>query len=250
MNFINHTPFYPKNHEENMPFLEAILLFSVFFLPGYFQQGAGFNIDRMLSPGFHLFTLLFSLPQMLLIIYIINLRSNSDLRSYGIVPLRETPVLKVIVSYVFILSIPLLLGSIQQIIGISEPVYENTGIETGIEISPNFYERLSEQPILIFFIAVTCLIIGYFEELFFRVYLIRDFAVNRRAAHLTIIIGSLLFAGGHMYQGFTAAAGTFLIGVILGYRYLAHSSWHEIALAHALYNFTAILLLPAAGGLT
>ena len=228
-----------------MPFVEAILLFSVFFLPGYFQQEAGFNIDSMLNPEFHLFTLLFSLPQMLLIIYIINLRSNSDLRSYGIVPLRETPILKVIVSYIFILSVPLLLGSIQQFIGISEPVYENTGIA----ISSNFYVRLSEQPILIFFIAVTCLLIGYFEELFFRVYLIRDFAVNRRAAHLTIIIGSLLFAGGHMYQGYTAAAGTFLIGVILGYRYLAHSSWHEIALAHALYNFTAILLLPAAGGL-
>ncbi|MFO7729483.1 MAG: CPBP family intramembrane glutamic endopeptidase [Spirochaetia bacterium] len=245
MNFTNHTPFYPKNHEENMPFLEAILLFSVFFLPGYFQQGAGFNIDSMLNPGFHLFTLLFSLPQMLLIIYIINLRSNSDLRSYGIVPLRETPVLKVIVSYIFILSIPLLLGIIQQFIGVSEPVYKNTGIE----INSGFYVRLYEQPVLIFFIAVTCLLIGYFEELFFRVYLIRDFAVNRRAAHLTIIIGSLLFAAGHMYQGFTAAAGTFLIGVILGYRYLAHSSWHEIALAHALYNFTAILLLPAAGAL-
>src|SRR6056297_4279267 len=192
MNSNNLTPFFPKNHEEKRPFIEAILLFSVFFLPGYFQQGAGFNIDSMLNPGFHLFTLLFSLPQMLLIIYIINLRSNSDLRSYGIVPLRETPILKVIVSYVFILSIPLLLALIQQFIGVSEPVYKNTGIEIGSD----FYIRLSEQPILIFLIAVNCLLIGYFEELFFRVYLIRDFAVNRRAAHLTIIIGSLLFAGG------------------------------------------------------
>jgi len=243
MNSNNLTPFFPKNHEEKRPFIEAILLFSVFFLPGYFQQGAGFNIENMLNPAFHFFTLVFSLPQMLLLLYILYIRVGPHLRTYGIVPLHETRVFHVLLSYILILCITFSIGIVDQILH-----SDNTLLNSpGIEIPQNFYARLFEMPIMILLIALTCILVGYFEELFFRVYLIREFAVNSLTSHVTVVIGSFLFTAGHIYQGFTAAAGTFFIGMLLGYRYLAHSSWHEIALAHALYNFTAIILMPAVG---
>ncbi len=243
MNSNNLIPFYPKNHAQKKPFIEAVLLFSVFFLPGYFQQGVGFNIESMLNPVFHFFTLIFSLPQMLLLLYILHLRVGPDLEAYGVVPLRKTRVSSVLISFICIMGITLLIGIFDQLINSSRDVFTHPGITA----PSTFYDQLIAKPGLILLIAVTCLLIGYFEELFFRVYLIKEFAGNRYAAHFTIITGSVLFAAGHAYQGVIAATGTFFIGVFLGYRYLAHSSWHEIALAHALYNFTAILMMPAAG---
>ncbi len=243
MNSNNLTPFYPKNHVEKIPFTEALLLFAVFFLPGYFQQGAGFDLAAMLNPMFHLFTLLFSLPQMLLLIYILRLRNGSDLRSYGIGGLRGTSLFQIILTLFSIYGITLVLGLIQQVIKRNGALLGSTGIE----ITPNFYTTLSERPSIIILIALTCLLIGYFEELFFRVYLISEFGFTNRTAHLSVILGSVLFAAGHTYQGIIPAIATFFIGVLLGYRYLARRSWHEIAIAHALYNFTAILLMPAAG---
>ena len=227
-----------------MPFAEAVLLFSVFFLPGYFQQGAGFDLAAMLNPKFHLFTLLFSLPQMLLLIHILRLRNGADLSLYGIGSLQGTSIFQILLSLVSIFGITLLLGIVQQIIRHSGALLGSTGIE----VTPNFYATLSSRPSIIAFIAITCLLIGYFEELFFRVYLISEFGTTRRAAILTVIVGSGLFAAGHAYQGIIPAAATFFIGVLLGFRFVARRSWHEIALAHALYNFIAILIMPAAGG--
>ncbi|MFW5711572.1 MAG: CPBP family intramembrane glutamic endopeptidase [Spirochaetota bacterium] len=227
-----------------MPFAEAVLLFSVFFLPGYFQQGVGFDLAAMLNPGFHLLTLLFNLPQMLLLIYILRLRTGADLSIYGIGSLRGTSFFQILLSLVSIFGITLFLGVVQQIIRHSGALLSSTGIE----ITPNFYATLASQPSIIILIAITCLLIGYFEELFFRVYLISEFGTTRRTAILTVLLGSGLFAAGHAYQGIIPAAATYFIGVLFGYRFLSRRSWHEIALAHALYNFIAILIMPAAGG--
>lgn len=245
MNSNNLTPFYLKNHLEKMPFAEALLLFCVFFLPGYFQQGAGFALESMLNPRFHFFTLLFSLPQMLLLLYILRLRSGADLSTYGIGPLRGTSVFQIVITFFAILGITLILGMLQQLLGSSEALSNSTGIA----VAPGFYSSIAAQPLLILLIAFTCLLIGYFEELFFRVYLLSEFAQTPVAARLTIIAGSAMFAAGHAYQGILPALGTFFIGVLLAYRFLRRRSWHEIALAHALYNFTAILLMPAAAGM-
>ncbi len=227
-----------------MPFAEAVLLFSVFFLPGYFQQGAGFDLAAMLNPSFHLFTMLFSLPQMLLLLYILRLRNGPDLGLYGIGSLRRISIFQILLSLVSIFGITLFLGIVQQIVRRSGALLGSTGIE----ITPNFYATIASRPSILIFISITCLLIGYFEELFFRVYLISEFASTRRTAILTVLLGSVLFAAGHAYQGIIPAAATFFIGVLLGYRFLARRSWHEIALAHALYNFVAILIIPAAGG--
>ena len=243
MNSNNLTPFYPKNHVEKIPFTEALLLFAVFFLPGYLQQGSGFDLAAMLNPMFHLFTLLFSLPQMLLLIYILRLRNGTDLRPYGIGGLYGTSLFQILLSLASIYGITLILGIIQQLMKRSGAFLGSPGIE----INPNFYTALAERPSIVILIALTCLLIGYFEELFFRVYLISEFGSSPRTAHLTIILGSALFAAGHAYQGIIPATATFFIGALLGYRFLARRSWHEISIAHALYNFTAIMLMPAAG---
>jgi uncharacterized protein len=245
MNSNNLTPFYPKNHLEKMPFAEALLLFSVFFLPAYFQQGAGFDLESMLNPLFHFFTLLFSLPQMLLLLYILRLRGNSDLSTYGIGPLRGTSVFQIIITFFSILGITLMLGMLQQLLGRSGAL----STSAGITVAPDFYSNIAMQPTLILLIAFTCLLIGYFEELFFRVYLLSEFAQTPRTARITTLVGSTLFAAGHVYQGLLPALGTFFIGVLLAYRFLHRRSWHEIALAHGLYNFAAILLMPAASGM-
>jgi len=83
---------------------------------------------------------------------------------------------------------------------------------------------------------------GLFEE-FTRVFMLsRLWQVwPGRGERFLVLIGSaLLFGLGHLYQGPLGVAGTALIGLILGWHYLARGRVLPLIVGHALYD-TAVL---------
>lgn len=237
--------FYTNLHQKKPPFLEALLFFLVFFLPGYLFQSAQFQITSLFTPAFHLNTFIVILPQMALMLYVLSLRHGERISEYGIDPLKECRIGRIFLTFLGILSLTLLLGAAARALGqLSGTQLSNPAIPQEIPADLS-YGAILKRPFVIALILITSLSIGYFEELFFRVYLIGEFGESGTGKIVIILLSSALFAGGHLYQGLIGAAGTFLIGVFLALQYLKRRNWHEIALAHGIYNFVIILLIPA-----
>jgi membrane protease YdiL (CAAX protease family) len=104
------------------------------------------------------------------------------------------------------------------------------------------------KPALIPAALISSLCIGYREEVFFRAYLFdRASEVGIRPVG-AITGGSLLFAVGHIYQGVAGFLVASLLGLILGAIYWRRKSLHGVAVAHALYNLSVLLISgPFAG---
>lgn len=221
--------------------MEALLFFLVFFLPGYLQQTVQFDIGLMFSPIFHLNTLIFTLPQILLMLYVLNLRSPGGLGDLGFGNLRVSVLFPALLTFLLLFGITTGLGLFAEILGrFSSMDLRNPALPDAMPEGFSIFQ----PPYLPLLILFTSVVIAYFEELFFRVYLVGQFSDSPRGSHIAILVSSLLFAGGHLYQGLIGGVGTFFIGILLGYRYLRCRNWHEIAIAHALYNFAVILLIP------
>ncbi len=246
MDVYNSILFSTKNQHKKLPFVEAILLFLVFFFPGYYYQSAQFSFEVMFSADFHLSNLIFTVPQAALMLYILHVRNNGQLGRYGIHPFRLSILPAGLLTFLGVFLITMTLGAVVRLIGVYGGMeLVNPAIPTGANGGGIDYETLFSSPHIPLFILLTSLIIGYFEELYFRVYLLTEFTASPAGTAGIVAVSSLLFALGHMYQGIVGTLGTFLIGTFLAYRYLRRHSWHEIAIAHGLYNFTMIMLIPA-----
>ncbi len=230
------------------PVIEAILLFSVFYLPGYITQSGSFDIQFFLRPLFHLHYLVTALPQILLLIYLLSLSRARGLSVYGIV--RPTPRVlpSSILTFITVSLLAAAVGLIAYVLGAESPLPLGDGVDRVIAADAGL------SPFVYPLIFTTCIVVGYHEELFFRSYLLTEFSENSAIARINggitknrrpaVVFGaSLLFASGHIYQGVTGFLGTLVIGVFLSYRFLHRRSLHEVAIAHGLYNFTAILVV-------
>jgi len=246
MNFYNSILFFIKNQQKKLPFTEAVLLFLVFFFPGYLYQNAEFSFQVMFTPGFHLTSLLFTLPQLLLLLYILHLRNGEILQVYGIASFRLSYLPPGLLLFAVLCAVTFTLGLLSHLLGSFTGIeLVNPAVPTGAGGDVD-YRVFTSYPLLPLYILGTSMLTGYFEELFFRVYLIAEFSSSPAGIPGIIGISSLLFAAGHLYQGLIGAMGTFLIGMILAFLYVRRRNWHEIAIAHGLYNFTMIMLMPLA----
>jgi membrane protease YdiL (CAAX protease family) len=84
-----------------------------------------------------------------------------------------------------------------------------------------------------------CLLIGFSEELIFRGYLqtrLRD--LTGSAPH-ALVITSLLFGMGHIYQGTLGIFSATLLGFIFGFSFLRIRRLWPVALGHALVDIVA-----------
>jgi membrane protease YdiL (CAAX protease family) len=91
-------------------------------------------------------------------------------------------------------------------------------------------------------IVVFCLLVGYWEEGFFRMYFL---TVCRRAGipkYASVFISSFVFAFCHSYEGFPGMVNAGIAGVLLSVIYLKTESYHGTAAAHAAYNILAYIL--------
>lgn len=109
---------------------------------------------------------------------------------------------------------------------------------------------LAEDPFLLAFWLgpLVWLQAGLFEE-FTRVFLLtRLWQVwPGNAGRWLVLIGSaLLFGLGHAYQGGLGIAGTALIGLILGWHYLAYGRVLPLIVGHALYDTVVIFSMVSA----
>jgi membrane protease YdiL (CAAX protease family) len=208
--------------------IEPLLLFLVFFFPGYLA-GPGRTASINFGDSFFLLSYLgIALPQIALLLHMISRKGINGCARYGIGPPRFRDAVGALLLFACIF----LFSSLFAMLSPEDSLLPwNVG-------SPSLF------PLAI----VVSFATGYREELFFRAYLIReltDFLVDETSAPSwrEITASSLLFSSGHIYQGWLPALSIFLISQLLGFWFIKRGRIHEVAIAHSLYNSMALLLL-------
>lgn len=120
-----------------------------------------------------------------------------------------------------------------------------TGKETDLSTFDNIKGHLGH---LLTLLAIGWVIGGFFEEFFFRGYLLNriNLAFQNKAVGkwLGIILTSISFAIAHSYQDVTGMINTFYFAVLLGFLYyfFNRNVWYLI-LVHGFYDTVGILFL-------
>lgn len=225
--------------------IEPLLLFLVFYLPGYLAQSQHLSGRIFNDINFNLTYLLTALPRIALLIYVVSLRAGfgretppptGALARYGLVKLRMSDLAWALVALVAI-----------ELVIIPLAVFggELFKIRTGHEPIP-IHWRLTNGAIVPL-VFLTCMTAGYGEELFFRSYMLTRLEELGLKRSVAVAASSVLFAGGHLYEGPLGAAGTLLIGIVLALFFFRKRNLHVIAIAHGSYNFVTLLAtLPLA----
>lgn len=230
--------------------VEPLLVFLVFYLPGYLSQSTPISGRIFNSLSFNLTYLVEVLPRIALLFYLIVLRTQFTgsrdserftLRDYGVVPLRLADLGWMLLAFGAI-EIVILPASI-----VGSAVGDAFGVARGSIFAPGVHWRLT-NPAMLPVVFVTTMTVGYSEELFFRSYLLtrlRELGIGVTAA---VAVSTVLFALGHIYEGLPGLIGTAAIGVILSALFLWKRNLHIIAIAHGLYNFVTLLATLSVGG--
>ncbi|MFP4378646.1 MAG: CPBP family intramembrane glutamic endopeptidase [Spirochaetales bacterium] len=209
---------------------EFALLFSVLFLPGIVSQFGGVDGSLFESLYYNLQLLVVSIPQILLVISVSELRKPGSAESLGWrAPMPRDAIYAVICLVVlFFTSIgaSLLASLVSPLDGMASEAY--AWQFSSYELTP--------------VVLISMLAVGYREELFFRAYLF-DRGAEIDASPTTILIGSsLLFSLGHAYQGVAGVIVTLVLGFVLGALYMRFRNVHAVAIGHGLYNLSMLLL--------
>ena len=211
---------------------EIFLTFAVFFLPGMIAgtrpEGKEFN-----DPAFLVRSLLFSLPQIGLLIYLLRNFGNRNLRDYCITPSSLRLLRRGFLAFLGIL--PILLGFLLLAHYLPQDIIASS--------LPNFRWRFTNYS-LFPLVSIVCIVAAYREELYFRAYLITEFQKLGGSFLSSSTVAVLLFALGHLYQGMGGFIVALVLGVYLTIVFRLTRSVHTSALAHGLYN---ILVLLASG---
>lgn len=209
---------------------EPIILFMVFFLPGFLSQSQVVDGTVFNSVWFNMIYLITVIPQILLVLYLIEKKPAEQIHLYGITKIEHKDLLYGLLYFAGIMII--IMGT-----GIISYLISSLGYNKSTEIPLWQFDNI----ILIPLIFITCMVTGYSEELFFRSYLISEFHSPGKEKY--VIFGtSLIFALGHVYQGLAGFLGTFAIGIFLASIFIKKRKIHTIAIAHGLYNFTVLMI--------
>ena len=227
----------PRLPQPVMNIIEICLLFGVFFLPGYLSQagqvsGALFNTVR-----FNLLYIISSIPQILLILYILLLRHRKTppalyLPRYGIKPLKFLDFLKGLAVFAGIYAVIMIFYFAAMFSPLKDTSFLLNRVEWKIE-----------SPGIIPLVVISLLLTGYREEIFFRSYLITRLEQLKFPGWAAGIISAVLFSAGHVYQGWAGFFGTLMVGLYLSFLFLRLRNLHALAIAHGLYNIATILIL-------
>ena len=209
---------------------EPIILFMVFFLPGFLSQSQVVDGSVFNSAWFNMIYIITVIPQILLILYLIEKKPDAQIPLYGVTKIKAADLLNSLLYYFGIMII--ILG-----IGIISFISTSFGYNPGAEIPLWQFNNTNLIPL----IFLTCMATGYSEELFFRSYLIGEFHTTGKDAY-ALAGTSFIFALGHVYQGLIGFLGTFGIGLFLATIFIKKRRLHSIAIAHGLYNFTVLMI--------
>jgi CAAX protease family protein len=209
---------------------ELALLFSVMFLPGLLTQTGAVDPSSWDAVYYHLTILTIAVPQVFLVVYLTNLRTPGVRSRLGWTAPKMADVVSLFISVV------LLVGALSILTLVAALFPDNSALwEPGVQWSLSRYE-------LVPLVIVSSIAIGYREEIFYRAYLyVRG---EELGLHPIAIVGgsTVLFAVGHLYQGWAGFITAFLIGAILGVMFAWRRSLHGIAIAHGLYNAMVLVV--------
>lgn len=225
-------------NEKKLRIIEFFALFFVFIFPMYLSQDVSIDPSIFSNARFNITYIVTTLPQIGLIMYIMYIGRPKEedfarvMAGYGFTDFDKSLIWKTGIAFfgtfllAFCVSFLALIPAIR-----SSEIFRTVPWE------------LSNTRILPL-IFLTCLTTGYREELLFRSYLITRFGEFGLPPVAAVVISSVVFAGGHIYQGLLAFFGTFCIGMFLGVLYLRFKNTHMIALGHGFYNFFSLILFP------
>jgi uncharacterized protein len=209
---------------------EPIILFMLFFLPGFLSQSKVVDGSIFNSAWFNMIYIITVLPQILLILYLIEKKTPGKTAFYGI---SRIQIIDLLYGLLYFAGIMIIVFST----GIISVVIEYIGFNSTPELPMWKFDNIALIPL----VFLTCMATGYSEELFFRSYLLTEF--NSIENRVYLIGGtSFLFALGHIYQGLGGFLGTFAIGIFLASIFMKNRRLHSIAIAHGIYNFTVLII--------
>lgn len=177
-------------------------------------------------------------PQILLLLYILDLRARetgsgreNPLAEFGIPRPRARDLLYALLIYAGVFALLTLLGVILTLLPSAGKSLFTTGFRWKLE-----------NPRLIPLVLLFCLVTGYREELFFRSYLLTRFGRLQLPVFLGIGMSTLLFAAGHVYQGVAGLAVALIQGMYFSILFVRFKNIHPLAVAHGLYNATVLVI--------
>ncbi|MDR3130608.1 MAG: CPBP family intramembrane metalloprotease [Treponema sp.] len=162
--------------------------------------------------------LLFTLPALALIVYLLILRG-------GKARLPGSPHSRDFLSLA--LALPGLLG-LSFLISMSSSIFFISPPALPVEAPKGL------PAIIVMFLS--CLSTGYLEEFYFRYYLSLRFKQAGLTDPFVISLSVFLFSLCHIYEGLWGAMNAFLAGILLSLVYKKYRAVHGIAWAHGLYN--------------
>lgn len=107
---------------------------------------------------------------------------------------------------------------------------------------------ISEEPVLLtdrmmlFPALITTFTAALMEEFFFRGYAFFRIIQWGTGKIPALITANIIFAAGHLYEGFPAAVFALVSGIFLSVLVLKKISLYSLSVAHGIFNFTMILI--------
>ncbi len=213
--------------------MEPLIIFMVVYLPGVYYsltnlswngiQFYSFNLNQELSR-----VIIHDIPGLCLIWYFLL---KEPLRSEltGLKPHKKDffQAAKVVLGL-------LVIGSGVSIIINSIFHFDNQGI-----IIPGVFSWVV--------IGVSCIVTGYMEESYFRVYLFKHLTLSGISRNAAVIASCVLFCICHVYQGPVGLVTAGFAGLFLSYMYIKSGSIHGIALGHGMYNLISYIIAQRFG---
>lgn len=210
---------------------EIAILFALLFLPGYLAQQNVHDPRLFESVTFHLSFWVLAIPQILIVLHVLELQK---LRDHPLIGLRPLSLRAVGGGFLGVLGIPALLLPLGLLFLLLPESWSSSLLE-------DFRFRLT-NPQMLPLVAATFFIVGYREELFFRSYLIGRMEDAGASPWLSVPASTLLFALGHVYQGVSGFAVALVLGLYFAFLFRKTRNLHVVAIAHGAYNTLALLV--------
>lgn len=238
-------------HLTKNKFFEPFLLFCLFYLPGFIFKSRGDIFSAFNNIEYHIILILTLIPQIVLILYLMKYSPvNTEIipskkpwfEFYGIRPNPFSKFRKIrwanlaipgkaILIAISMLIINFLVGKIVEILGLQE-----------LKIPQPDAVWYIESPGLMYLFILTSQVVGWSEEFFFRGFLLTRFCIEGEKTVFPVLLISILFGIGHIYQGVTAFIVATILGVALSLFYLKNKDLVSIAIGHGFYNLIIMVL--------
>lgn len=216
-------------HSRRKYIIEAFILFAAFFLTSAINFNTSPEPVNYNNIFFHLIFYSHALPKLVLVMYFVKYKNKEPLSALGIKKLQVPD---------FLRAVLLLMAMFTVLFIIVGPIFSFIP-ESHLEDVPDV--SFSFSFVAFFFLITTCLLTGYWEEIFFRGFLLSRFEKAAIPRVERILISSILFAVCHVYNSWFGLINAFIFGILLGFVWDHFRRIHIVAIAHALFNFILII---------